>query len=157
MDALEEPLSRSGAFPNGLFWLHRESDPILPRVVRFLERSRDAGVEVASVAVENFDEALRDLIRLIEGINTEALDAFQVGVNSHVGGNIAIEGSPYFFIVDVKLKRLSPRVMKTTIKSLEEIIESEKPAHTVYNLQIKTKTIQVEKYATVGVDTIIGE
>lgn len=76
MDALEGPLSRSGAFPNGLFWLHRESDTILPRVERFLERARDASVEVASVAVENFDEALRDLIRLIEGINTDALDAF---------------------------------------------------------------------------------
>ena len=76
MDALEDPLSRSGAFPNGLFWLHRESDTILPRVERFLERARDASVEVASVAVENFDEALRDLIRLIEGINTDALDAF---------------------------------------------------------------------------------
>lgn len=79
MDALEDPLSRSGAFPNGLFWLHRESDTILPRVERFLEQARDASVEVASVAVENFDEALRDLIRLIEGINTDALDAFATG------------------------------------------------------------------------------
>ena len=76
MDALEEPLSRTGAFPNGLFWLHRESDAALPRVVRLLERARDAGVEVASVAVENFDEALRDLIRMFDNIDTEVLDTF---------------------------------------------------------------------------------
>lgn len=76
MDALEEALEHSGPFPAGLFWLHRGEDPPLPRVGKLLERAEGTGVETALVRVENFDEALRDLIRLIKGIDTTVLDAF---------------------------------------------------------------------------------
>lgn len=76
MDTLEEALEHSGAFPAGLFWLHRGTDPPLPRVDRLLKRAAAKKVEAGLVPVENFDEALRDVLRLMEGIDTTALDAF---------------------------------------------------------------------------------
>ena len=76
MEALEEALQHSGAFPSGLFWLHRGEDPPLPRVEQLLGRARQAGVESALVRVQNFDEAMRDLLRLIKDIDITVLDAF---------------------------------------------------------------------------------
>ncbi len=75
MDALEESVI-TGAYPAGLFWLHRGESPPLARVVKLLQRASSMNVEAALVQIENFDETLRDLLRLIEGIDTSALDAF---------------------------------------------------------------------------------
>jgi SIR2-like domain len=76
MDALDEALKADGAFPHGLFWLQRGEGPPLGRVSQLLKRAVDAGVEAAVVRVENFDEALRDLVRLIEDVDTSDLDEF---------------------------------------------------------------------------------
>lgn len=76
MDTLEEVLRDSAGFPAGLFWLHRGERPPLPRVERLLLRASEAGAESALVVVENFDETLRDLIRLMKGVDTSFLDAF---------------------------------------------------------------------------------
>lgn len=76
MDTLEEALNIPEAFPNGLFWLHHgDSDP-LPRVANLLARARQMEIEAALVQIENFDEALRDLIRLIGDLDTTILDSF---------------------------------------------------------------------------------
>lgn len=79
MDTLGEAIESPGAFPAGLFWLHRGDDPPLPRVNQLLARAAEVGVEAAVVHIENFDEALRDLIRLVAGIDMQALDAFAAG------------------------------------------------------------------------------
>jgi hypothetical protein len=76
MDALTEAIEQSGAFPAGLFWLHRDEAPRLPRVSQLLVRAVDTNVEAALVRVENFDEALRDLIRLLDSVDTKTLDTF---------------------------------------------------------------------------------
>lgn len=76
MDTLDEVLTGPGAFPAGLFWLRRGDDPVLPRVTQLLTRAAEQGIEAALVPVENLDEGLRDLIRLIDGIDTEILDTF---------------------------------------------------------------------------------
>ena len=78
MDTLEEAMEHEGAFPAGLFWLHRGEDPPLPRVTRLLELGIANNVEAVLVPVENFDETLRDLIRLTDNIDTAALDQFAV-------------------------------------------------------------------------------
>ena len=52
---------------------------MLPRVGQFLRRAADKGVEAALVQIENFDEALRDLVRLQTGVDTSALDTFAIG------------------------------------------------------------------------------
>jgi hypothetical protein len=76
MDALTEAIEQSGAFPAGLFWLHRDEAPPLPRVSQLLVRAVDTNVEAALVRIENFDEALRDLIRLLDSVDTKTLDTF---------------------------------------------------------------------------------
>jgi NAD-dependent SIR2 family protein deacetylase len=76
MAALEEALEKEGAYPAGLFWLHRGEDRPLARVEQFLASAKQAGVEAALIKVQNFDEATRDLVRLLKNIDTTILDAF---------------------------------------------------------------------------------
>lgn len=76
MDTLDEAASRPGAFPAGLFWLHRGEDPPLQRVDALLTRAAASGIEAALVRIENFDEALRDAIRLMDGLDATGLDSF---------------------------------------------------------------------------------
>ncbi len=78
METLEEVLDSNGAFPAGLFWLHRGEDSPVDRVEQLLARAKQAGVESALIRVQNFDEAMRDLVRLIKGIDTTILDSFAV-------------------------------------------------------------------------------
>jgi NAD-dependent SIR2 family protein deacetylase len=76
MDALEEALDAEAPYPRGLFWLHRGDGRPLPRVEKLLEHAAAKNVEAALVAVENFDEALRDLLRLVPGLDTSVLEEF---------------------------------------------------------------------------------
>ena len=76
MDALEEAIEQEDSLPAGLFWLHRGDDPPLPRVNRLLAQAANVGVEASLVSVENFDETLRDLVRLIDNTDTTVLDEF---------------------------------------------------------------------------------
>ncbi len=71
-DALKEPTP----YPNGLFWLHRGDGSPLPAVSDLIERAQAANVEAAIVRIDNFDETLRDLVRLIDGLDHAALEAF---------------------------------------------------------------------------------
>jgi NAD-dependent SIR2 family protein deacetylase len=76
MDTLHEALDKAGAFPAGLFWLHRGDDAPQPPVIRLLTRAIEMGVDAGLVQIENFDEVLRDLVRLISGIDAKALETF---------------------------------------------------------------------------------
>ena len=76
METLEEALERNASFPSGLFWLHRGEASPLARVQQLLLRAERAGVDAALVKVENFDEVMRDLVRLTKGIDTKILDGF---------------------------------------------------------------------------------
>ena len=76
MSALEEALEHVSPFPGGLFWLHRGADAPLDRVCSFLEEAAEKGVDCGLVRIENFDEVLRDLIRLVPNLDTAQLDEF---------------------------------------------------------------------------------
>ncbi len=76
MDALDQALERASRFPGGLFWLLRGEGLPLPRVSRLLLKAAAKGVDGGLVTIENFDETLRDLVRLCDGLDTRALDAF---------------------------------------------------------------------------------
>jgi hypothetical protein len=76
MDTLNEAVKQTDAFPGGLFWLHRGDHSLLPRVVQLLENAIGVGIEAAIVKVDNFDEALRDITRLIQNIDHKILDEF---------------------------------------------------------------------------------
>ena len=76
MKALEDSLEQVCPFPGGLFWLHRgENDP-LDRVCSFIVSAAEKGVDGGLVRIENFDETLRDLVRLIPDIETLQLVEF---------------------------------------------------------------------------------
>ncbi|MEW6581577.1 MAG: SIR2 family protein [Actinomycetota bacterium] len=74
MKALEDALSSQTPLPSGLFWLQR-SDP-LPRVAQLLRRAVAVGVDAALVPIENFDETLSELVRLMPELDTTALERF---------------------------------------------------------------------------------
>ncbi len=76
MDALGQAVAQPGAFPSGLFWLHRGEEPPFGRVVELLTLAEKAGVESALVRIENFDEVMRDLVRTAKGIDTSALQSY---------------------------------------------------------------------------------
>ena len=76
MDTLEDAIKHPDAFSAGLFWLYRGEDSLSQRVSELLAKADKNGIEVAIVLVENFDEAMRDLIRQIDGISTATLEAF---------------------------------------------------------------------------------
>lgn len=76
MSALEEALKQPGAYPAGLFWLHRGDGPPLPRVAQLLNQAFSSGVEAALVRIDNFDEALRDVARPMEDLDTSVLKTF---------------------------------------------------------------------------------
>ena len=70
--ALEEP----APFPNGLFWLYRESEVPSSPVVQLLSEAAERGVEAALVRVASFDETLRDIARVCDLSETSPLDEF---------------------------------------------------------------------------------
>jgi NAD-dependent SIR2 family protein deacetylase len=76
MDTLEAVVRQEGAFPAGFFWLHRGENEPSPLVQRLLVQAIACGIEAALVRIENFDEIMRDLIRLKTGIDTKVLDTF---------------------------------------------------------------------------------
>lgn len=75
MDALEAALEETGAFPGGLFWLHRGDHPPFERVTQLLARAAAADVECGLVRIENFDEAMIDLLRLLPDVSDAELRA----------------------------------------------------------------------------------
>jgi NAD-dependent SIR2 family protein deacetylase len=79
MDTLEAAARQEGAFPSGLFWFHLGEDEPSPLVRRLLVQAIECGIEAALVRIENFDEIMRDLIRLKAGIDTKVLDSFAAG------------------------------------------------------------------------------
>ncbi|MFC5320292.1 SIR2 family protein [Bradyrhizobium oligotrophicum] len=74
MDTLEAALERDGCFPAGLFWLHRGEDTPLPRVQQLLAAAASKEIDGGLVPIENFDETLRDLVRLVVDLDTTVLD-----------------------------------------------------------------------------------
>lgn len=76
MDALAEALRESGGFPAGLFWLHRGEEPPAPDVSNLLIKAALCGVDAALVRIENFDEIMRDLVRLRDDVDRKVLDEF---------------------------------------------------------------------------------
>jgi len=76
MDALDETLEKTAPFPGGLFWLNRGEKAPLPRVSDFLIKAAAKGVDGGLVVIDNFDETMRDLVRLLSDLDTATLDAF---------------------------------------------------------------------------------
>ena len=78
MDTLESALDKADAYPSGLFWLHRGDGEPYERVTRLLTKASQSGVEAVLVRMQNFDELLRDLMRVQTNLDTRVLDQFSL-------------------------------------------------------------------------------
>lgn len=65
MQALEAALQTPGAFPGGIYWVTRSKRDLLPAVQQLLDRAVLAGVTVAVVQAQTFDELAADLVNQI--------------------------------------------------------------------------------------------
>jgi NAD-dependent SIR2 family protein deacetylase len=61
MEALTDALSQADAFPGGIFWVSRSVDSVLPAVTKFLKEAAQAGISVAIVESQTFDELAADI------------------------------------------------------------------------------------------------
>lgn len=86
----------------------------------------------------------------------EAL-AFQVGVHSTVGVDTWVGGDlPHHFTVRVDFPASNLATFDLRRRAVIDIVEREKPAHTIYDLEVLIPTMQVGVRSTVGVDTVLG-
>lgn len=61
MAALADALAGKGAFPHGLFWFVRATEPPHPAVVELLSQAQKQGVQACLVRVTTFDELMADV------------------------------------------------------------------------------------------------
>jgi len=88
---------------------------------------------------------------------TEVSGVFQVGTHSTVGVDTYVgEAPPHFFRVVIRLPRDDQKTIERQMEIAKSLIEFEKPAHTYYDLEPHFPSMQVGKYSTVGVDTLLG-
>lgn len=76
MKTLTDAVKAGGAFPGGLFWLHQGDGDPMPDVNELLLQAKQRGIDSGLVRIVSFDETMRDLVRLCQGLDTAALDAF---------------------------------------------------------------------------------
>ena len=76
MESLEQAIAVPSSLPAGLFWLHHGDHAPLTRVTQLLHTASERGIEAGIVSIESFDEVMRDLVRLVEGLDKRELDAF---------------------------------------------------------------------------------
>ena len=87
----------------------------------------------------------------------ELTELWQVGVTSVVGGGAMIGERPHYFQVEVSVPAPNPVLLAEYKRSVRAVIDSEKPAHTHYDLLITTPTLQISPTGSqVGVNTLIG-
>ena len=108
--------------------LERERELITKIVPLYLKRGTKEGLE------GYLKIYLGGKIQKIQIIDEK--NPFQIGVNSTVGKDTIIDGLPfYFFVVKVSLPTTDIQERREIEKSIREIIDSEKPAHTSYQLK----------------------
>lgn len=105
-------------------------------------------------------ENLVDLLRLHTVYPPTVIDtagtAFQIGVTSTIGVNTQLGGGqPHYFQVRVNFPPDLATIERET-KIIRALIDTEKPAHTYYDLIPTFNTMQIGVHSTIGVDTLLG-
>jgi phage tail-like protein len=81
----------------------------------------------------------------------------QVGRHSTVGQDTYLGGSaPHSFRVTLEFPRAEWQGIEAQYRLARRVIDLAKPAHTLYELLVKSHRMQVGVHSTVGVDTILG-
>lgn len=124
------------------------------------ERRRVLAEIVPSYQRRGTPDGLKQVLAAFTGVHIDAitilelLQPFQIGVASIGESTLLGDGSPHYFIV----RALVPGTAELGRQraALRAIIDTEKPAHTYYDLLIDTPTMQVGVQSTVGMDTVLG-
>lgn len=66
MAALTEGLTKPGAFPGGIYWVARSANSLIPQVKDFLMAADGAGVSIAIVESQTFDELAADIADAVD-------------------------------------------------------------------------------------------
>ena len=65
-------------------------------------------------------------------------------------------GPAHHFTITMRLPRTTPDVFNRQSAIAHALIDLEKPAHTSYDLDLQSPTMQIGMTSTVGVDTLLG-
>jgi len=80
---------------------------------------------------------------------------FQLGVHSQIGVDTVLDsGTPFFF--RVKATSSDPLSYQKQYDMVHALIEMQKPAHTDFDLELKTLQFQIGVNSRIGVDTLLG-
>jgi phage tail-like protein len=129
------------------------------------EKRRILSEIVASYRRRGTRQGLSQVLSAYSGLPPETItisepqEALQVGVTSTVGESTMIGvGAPYYFVVQVMVRAADLAEVTRRKETVSAIIDTEKPAHTYYDLRLASPTIQVgvRERATVGVNTLLG-
>lgn len=147
-----------------LTWLASWMDLVL-REDWDLQKKREVIARIIPIyRMRGTKKGLEEFLRIYVGGNIEIYETstFRVGcsqveVNSLIGEGI----KPYFFTVIATLPKTHQEVENKNsgiIANIEEIINLEKPAHTIYTLRVITPTLQIGNKAgsVTGRNTLIG-
>jgi phage tail-like protein len=162
IDRLHEffaPETTSGEF---LGWLAGWMALILREDWEESKKRRLIGRIVSLYRIRGTKKGLEEYIRIyLPGVEveiTEIVAPFQIGVQSTIGKDTYLGGSPpHFFLVTIILPEPNLELKKQREKAVQAIIDLEKPAHTYYQLRTIVPTLQIGKFSHVGVDTLLGD
>jgi phage tail-like protein len=120
---------------------------------------------------ENLQKLLTIFTQGEPTINDFSDAGFQLGVEGHstiggqnptgapdlTSGSIFLGNGPaHFFSIKIRLRKLDEAVRQRQLEIARALIDLEKPAHTSYDLQDDSPSMQIEISSTVGVDTLLG-
>jgi phage tail-like protein len=115
---------------------------------------------VALYRLRGTKQGLEEFVRIYTrlGATVDELNTpFQIGVHSTIGVDTLLDGgAPHFFRVLIRLPTPEPEQLRRQRQVTTAIIDLEKPAHTYYELDVETPTLQIGVHSTVGVDTLLG-
>jgi len=107
-------------------------------------------------------KGLEEYIRIYVGEDEdisihEFISPIRVGITSHIGKDTVVgDGPPHYFQIHLKLTAPDQEQLYKTRQAIRDIIYLEKPAHVHYDLKITVPTMQINKYSTIGEDTLLG-
>lgn len=124
-------------------------------------RQRDFIARVVSLyRLRGTKQGLEELVRIYTRLGAtvnELHTPFQIGVHSTIGVDTLLDGgAPHFFRVLIRLTTPDPEQIRQHRQVVTAIIDMEKPAHTYYELDVETPTLQIGVHSRIGVDTLLG-
>jgi phage tail-like protein len=114
---------------------------------------------VSLYALRGTAKGLREVIRIYTRLAPtidERTETFQIGTSSRIGVDTVIGGSaPHFFRVQAWLPTAAAVERRRQLRVLHEIIDAEKPAHTHYELDLRSPRLQLGRQSRLEVDTLL--